>query len=190
MKTHPLAHLAASAVLAFASAAAAHAQAAGTEARDATMATTVGQRWQMLERQFVDLADAMPEEKWTFKPKDGAFDTVRTFGEQVKHVACANEALALEVRHQPPPPDCRTGGPNPAKTKTELMAYLRQSFAAVHEVIAQMTPANALDAAGGPYGGESTRLGLATLAVWHGSDHYGQLAVYLRLNGIVPPASR
>jgi hypothetical protein len=53
-----------------------------------------------------------------------------------------------------------------------------------------MTPANALEPAGGPYGGMSTRLGLTTLAVWHASDHYGQLVVYLRMNGIVPPASR
>ncbi|PYR94599.1 MAG: hypothetical protein DMF84_05465 [Acidobacteria bacterium] len=56
--------------------------------------------------------------------------------------------------------------------------------------IAQMTPANALEAAGGRYGGSSTRLGLATLAVWHASDHYGQIVTYLRMNGIVPPASR
>ena len=53
-----------------------------------------------------------------------------------------------------------------------------------------MTPANALEPAGGPYGGMSTRLGLTTLAVWHASDHYGQLAVYLRMNGVVPPASQ
>ena len=53
-----------------------------------------------------------------------------------------------------------------------------------------MTPANALEPASGPYGGESTRLGLTTLAVWHASDHYGQLVVYLRMNGIVPPASQ
>ena len=50
--------------------------------------------------------------------------------------------------------------------------------------------ANALEPAGGPYGGQSTRLGLTTLAVWHASDHYGQLVIYLRMNGIVPPASR
>jgi hypothetical protein len=53
-----------------------------------------------------------------------------------------------------------------------------------------MTPANALEPAGGPYGGPSTRLGIATLSIWHASDHYGQLVVYLRMNGIVPPASQ
>ena len=159
-------------------------------AAPATMASTTGQWWRMIEKSFVDLADAMPEEKWTFKPSGGAFDTVRTFADQVKHVACANEAFAAEVNHKEPPPACDTGGPNPAKSKAEIMQYLRQSFAQMNAVFTGTTPANALEAAGGPYGGQSTRLGLATLAIWHASDHYGQLVVYLRLNGIVPPASR
>ena len=60
----------------------------------------------------------------------------------------------------------------------------------MRRVLATMTPENALEAAGGPYGGQSTRLGLTTLAVWHASDHYGQIVVYLRMNNIVPPASQ
>src|SRR4029078_2374634 len=103
----------------------------------------------MRKRSFVDLAEAMPEEKWTFKPSGGAFDNVRTFAEQVKHVACANEAFASEVDHKEPPPACDTGGPNPAKSKAEIMRYLRQSFTQVNEVFAKMTPGNALDAARG-----------------------------------------
>ena len=71
-----------------------------------------------------------------------------------------------------------------------MLAYVRESFAYAGGVLKTMTAANALEPAGGPYGGQSTRLGLATLAVWHASDHYGQLVIYLRLNGIVPPASR
>lgn len=70
------------------------------------------------------------------------------------------------------------------------MAYLRESFACAGRMMGTLTPANALEPAGGPYGGKSTRLGITTLAVWHASDHYGQLVVYLRLNGIVPPASQ
>jgi uncharacterized damage-inducible protein DinB len=159
-------------------------------AQPATMASTTGQWWQMISKEFVDAADAMPADKWAFKPSGGAFDNVRTFGEQVKHVACANEAFASEIAHKDPPPNCETGGPNPGRTKAELMEYLRQSFAQMSDVFAKITPTNALDAAGGTYGGQSTRLGLATLAVWHASDHYGQVVVYLRMNGIVPPASR
>src|SRR5215210_2908860 len=154
------------------------------------MASTVGQWWEMISGSFVSLAEAMPEDRWSFAPKDGAFKDARTFAEQVKHVACANFAFFREIEKQTPPEKCETGGPHPATTRTELIAYLRESFAYASDVLKKMTPENALDPAGGPYGGDSTRLGLTTLAVWHASDHYGQLVIYLRMNGIVPPASR
>ena len=105
-------------------------------------------------------------------------------------MACSNFAFFNEIEKKEPPAACDTGGPHAATTKTELMAYLRDSFAYAGRVLRTLTPANALEPAGGPYGGMSTRLGLTTLAVWHASDHYGQLVVYLRMNGIVPPASR
>lgn len=161
----------------------------GQEHVDA-MAATVGQSFTMIERSFIALADAMPTELYGFKPTKGEFENVRTFGEQVKHVACANFAFFNEIEKKEPPKGCETGGPHPARTKAEIMAYLRESFAYASGVLDVMTPANAMEPAGGLYGGMSTRLGLTTLAVWHASDHYGQLVVYLRLNGIVPPASR
>lgn len=154
------------------------------------MAATVAQWFTMIERSFVSLADAMPEERYTFKPTGGAFEDARSFGDQVKHVACGNFAFFNEIEKKTPPERCDTGGPSPARTKAELVAYLRESFAYASGVLKTMTPGNALEPAGGPYGGQSTRLGLATLAVWHASDHYGQLVMYLRMNGIVPPASR
>jgi uncharacterized damage-inducible protein DinB len=153
------------------------------------MAATVAQWFTMVERSFVSLADAMPADRWTFAPRDGEFKGVRTFGEQVKHVACANHAFFNEVEHKEPPPNCEAGGPNRATTKAELMPYLRESFAYAGQVMRRLTPANALDPVEGPYGGKTTRLGISTLAVWHATDHYGQLVVYLRMNGIVPPAS-
>jgi hypothetical protein len=155
-----------------------------------SMAGTVGQWFTMIERQFVGLADAMPADKYNFKPTAGAFADVRTFGEQVKHVACANFGFFNEIEKKEPPAGCGAGGPSPAKTKDEIMVYLRESFAYAGRVMGTLTPENALEPAGGPYGGKSTRLGLTTLAVWHASDHYGQLVVYLRMNGIVPPASQ
>jgi len=153
------------------------------------MAATVAQWFSMVERQFVSLADAMPADRYGFAPAQGEFKGVRTFGEQVKHVACANIAFFNEVEHKEPPPQCETGGPSPAKTKAELMQYLRDSFAYAGQVMRRLTPANAMDPVEGPYGGKTTRLGISTLAVWHATDHYGQLVVYLRMNGIVPPAS-
>jgi uncharacterized damage-inducible protein DinB len=154
------------------------------------MAATVAQWFTMIEQSFVALADAMPAEKYAFKPTDGEFGDVRTFGQQVKHVACANFGFFNEIEKKEPPEGCGTGGPHPAATKDEIVAYLRESFTYAGRVLRTMTAANALEPAGGPYGGKSTRLGLATLAVWHASDHYGQLVVYLRMNRIVPPASR
>lgn len=154
------------------------------------MAATVATWLTMIEKSFIGLADAMPAENYGFKPTAGEFNGVRTFGEQVKHVACANVAFYNEIEKKTPPEGCETGGPNPAKTKPELMAYLRQSFAYAGRILRTMTAANALEPTGGPYGGPSTRLGIATLSIWHASDHYGQLVVYLRMNGIVPPASQ
>lgn len=154
------------------------------------MAAAVAEWFTMIEQSFVALADAMPAEKYAFKPTDGEFGDVRTFGQQVKHVACANFGFFNEIEKKEPPEGCGTGGPHPAATKDEIVAYLRESFTYAGRVLRTMTAANALEPAGGPYGGKSTRLGLATLAVWHASDHYGQLVVYLRMNRIVPPASR
>ena len=156
------------------------------------IAATVAGPFRMIERSFVSVADAMPADKWSFRPTQGEFETVRTFAEQVKHVACSNFGFFNQIEGKEPPESCGTGGPHPATTRTELMTYLRESFEYANRVLGTMTPDNALDAIRGPYGfsGNSTRLGLAILAVWHASDHYGQLVVYLRMNGIVPPASR
>ena len=165
--------------------------AASTRAQDRVdpMAATVAQWFSMIERDFVGLADAMPADRYGFAPTSGQFKGVRTFAEQVKHVACANVAFFNEVEHETPPSHCETGGPSPAKTKPELMQYLRESFAYAGQVMRRLTPANAMDPVEGPYGGKTTRLGISTMAVWHATDHYGQLVVYLRMNGIVPPAS-
>ena len=155
-----------------------------------TMASTIEPWWAMIARSFVTAADAMPADKYEFRPKDGAFANVRSFAEQVKHVACANYGFFTEIEGKTPPANCGTGGPSPARTKDELVKYLNDSFDYAHGVLKGLTPANALDPVSGPYGGSSTRLGITTLAVWHASDHYGQIVVYLRLNGIVPPASQ
>lgn len=154
------------------------------------MAGSVALAFGVVHRSFVSLAEAMPEEHYDFRPTEGEFSTVRTFSEQVKHVACSNFAFFDEIEGKEPPAHCETGGPSLARSKAELLAYLRESFEYGERVIRETNERNALDPAGGPYGGESTRLGIETLAVWHASDHYGQLVVYLRLNGIVPPASR
>jgi hypothetical protein len=154
-----------------------------------TISDSVNFIFKDIARDFIALAEAMPEEKWTYKPTQGEFKGVRTFGEQIKHVACANEAWAKQIVGEKPPERCDLGGPNPAKTKAEILRYLRDSFTLIDEVIADTNAENLLHANAGPYWGPN-RLSALTAEVWHISDHYGQLVEYLRLNGIVPPASR
>jgi uncharacterized damage-inducible protein DinB len=115
---------------------------------------------------------------------------VRTFAEQVKHVACSNLAFASELNGDKPSEGCDKGGPDPAKTKRELLIYLRNSFLAIRKSFTAISAKNQFEPIEGPYAGPNTRLGLATVVIWHNADHYGQMTVYLRLNGIVPPASR
>ena len=152
-----------------------------------TISDSVNFIWQDLERDFVALAEAMPEDKWNFKPTQGEFKDARTFGEQVKHVACANEAWAKKMSNEKPPAGCDVGGSNPAKSKAEILAYLRDSFTMIDKVIADTNADNLLHPNPGPYWGPN-RLAALTATVWHLSDHYGQLVIYLRMNGIVPPA--
>ncbi len=154
------------------------------------VADSLDYMWKMVEKDFTALADAMPEDKWSFKPTQGDFKDVRTFGEQVKHVACANEAWGKKLRGEKSlPAHCETGGPNPAKSKAEIMEYLKQSFRMVDDGVAATNADNLLQTLSGPYAGND-RLEVVSSALWHTTDHYGQLIVYLRMNGIVPPASR
>lgn len=154
-----------------------------------TISESVRFIWKDVARDFVALAEAMPEDKWSFKPAQGDFKDVRSFGEQVKHVACGNEAWAKKMSGEKPPERCDLGGPNPARSKAEIMAYLRDSFTMIDKVISDTTSENLLHPNPGPYWGPN-RLSALTAALWHVSDHYGQLVVYLRMNRIVPPASR
>ena len=115
---------------------------------------------------------------------------MRTFAEQVKHVACSNFGFAAEFDGQKAPDACDKGGPSPAHCKNELLICLRDSFAAIRNSLGGITAQNMYEPIEGPYAGPNTRLGLATVVIWHAADHYGQVTLYLRLNGIVPPASR
>jgi hypothetical protein len=154
-----------------------------------TIPDSINYMWKMVEGDFTSLAEAMPEEKWSFRPTQYAFTDVRTFGEQVKHVACANEAWAKKLRGETPPDHCDTDGPNPAKTKTEILLYVRESFGRMDDEIAESKLDNLMAPMKGPYAGDN-RLEVLNSALCHISDHCGQLLEYVRMNGIVPPASR
>jgi uncharacterized damage-inducible protein DinB len=142
------------------------------------------------EDQFYSVAESMPDSKYDFVPTAGNFKDARSFAEQVKHVACANFAFFNEIEGKTPPDHCEKGGPAPAKTKAELLKYLRDSFDYGTKVLQTINFKNALDRVEGPYAGPNTKLGIAVAAVWHISDHYGQIVEYLRMNGIVPPTTQ
>lgn len=154
-----------------------------------TIADSIAGPLKSVERQLLSVAEAMPEAKYSFIPTAGKFDDARSFGEQIKHVACAQFAFFNEIEGKTPPADCEKGGPSKAATKPELIQYLRDSFDYSNKVI-DMVNQNPLARVEGHYAGPSTRLGIAVTAVWHITDHYGQLVEYLRMNGIVPPPTQ
>ena len=155
-----------------------------------SIADSISGTLQFAEGNFLDVAEAMPEDKYSFVPTAGKFDDVRSFGEQVKHVACAQFAFFNEFEGKKPPEDCEKGGHEPAKTKLELIKYLKDSFDYSNRVLATLTAKNALERVEGRYAGPNTKLGISVVAVWHITDHYGQLVEYLRMNGIVPPMTQ
>jgi len=155
-----------------------------------TISASVGQTLMFVESNFFSVAEAMPEDKYDYVPTAGKFDGARSFGEQVKHVACAQFAFFNEFEGKKPPDDCEKGGHDPAKKKAELVKYLQDSFDYSNRVIATLTAENALDRVEGRYAGPNTKLGISTVSMWHVTDHYGQLVEYLRMNGIVPPLTQ
>ncbi|MFL6440282.1 MAG: DinB family protein [Terriglobales bacterium] len=155
-----------------------------------TIADSVGGALKHTQARFVEIAEAMPESKYSFIPTAGNFKDARSFAEQVKHVACANAAFFNEIEGKTPPAHCERGGPSPATTKAELLKYLHESFDYGNRVLVTVNAQNALDRVEGGYAAPNTKLGVAVAAVWHVTDHYGQLVEYLRMNGIVPPSTQ
>lgn len=143
-----------------------------------------------VERNMVSLADAMPEDKYGFAPTQGEFKGVRKFSEQIRHVAAANFGYGARILGEKPPmaEGEDENGPKTA-TKAEIMKNLKDSFAYLHKAIATINSSNAVAPLPGGQG-NATRVGLAVGAIAHVNDHYGQCVVYLRMNGLIPPASR
>jgi uncharacterized damage-inducible protein DinB len=166
-----------------------------------TIGAVIDREVSILEREFVSTAEAMPEDKFNFAPTSlniagSDFKGVRTFAEQVKHVAAANfEFWGAITGDKPPLPadSPNDNGPSALKTKAEIVKYLKDSFALGHKAAQSLATAeSALGMVPSPFGQgqQITRLFLATFAVQHAFDHYGQMVEYLRMNGIIPPPSR
>jgi len=158
-----------------------------------TLAAAVDGDITSVEKQIFEIAEAMPEEKYSFSPESlnipgNAYKGVRTFAQQLKHVAASNYAIWWTLTGDKFPDNFMGGnGPDSVKTKAEILKFLKDSFALGHKAAATLTAENMLQP---PPQSKSTRLRLAEFAVAHAFDHYGQMVEYLRMNGIVPPASR
>lgn len=145
----------------------------------------------VLEQDLIPLAEAMPADKYDFAPTVGEFKGVRTFAQQISHTAAAIYTFSAAVLEEKLPKELEAGeyGPATLKTKEDLVAYLKGAFAYAHRAMAKLTAENLGDDVQA-WWGKAPRMFMADGAIWHSYDHYGQLVVYLRMNGIVPPASR
>jgi uncharacterized damage-inducible protein DinB len=148
----------------------------------------------IVQKEITSAVDAMPADKFGFAPTDGEFKGVRTFGEMVKHFSATNHILAAAALGEEPPADVGDErGPESVRTKAEILAYLRGSFAHLDKAIEAIGQTN-MPVNASPISplkrSEVTRSALVTETFLHAYDHYGQMVEYLRMNGVVPPASR
>ena len=146
------------------------------------------------EEEIITGVDAMPADKFGFAPTDGEFKGVRTFGAMVKHLSATNDILAAAALGEGPPADAGDEvGPEAVRTKAEILTYLKGSFAHLDKAIEAIGQTN-VPVNPSPISplkkGEVTRSALVAESLMHAADHYGQIVEYLRMNGVVPPASR
>src|SRR5258708_9705003 len=176
-----------------ASAAASTPQAQQTQQPSPTVGSVVDREISAIEKQILNAAEAMPEDKFNFSPESlnipgDDYKGVRTFAVQVKHVASSNYFIWSPLTGDKVPENIKDGnGPADLKSKADIIKFLKDSFALGHKAAATLTAENMLQT---PGNSKSTRLHLATFSVAHAYDHYGQMFECFRLSVIVPPASR
>jgi uncharacterized damage-inducible protein DinB len=161
----------------------------------ATPSSAFDSQLTLIEGEMMGAVKAMPAEKFSFAPSGAIFApsqktefaTVRTFAQQATHVAEANYFFYSIVSGMKPDVDVK--GIEKLTGKDEVVAALAGSFAFAHKAMATITPGNAFEVIKSPEPGFQTRATLAAFGVAHAFDHYGQMVEYLRMNGIVPPAS-
>ena len=145
-----------------------------------------------IEREILPLVQAMPADKFDFAPTNGTFAGVRTFALEARHDATMIWRISASVLGEQPPLDTGPGdnGPDTLKTKDQIVDYFKGAVAYAHKSMSSITQQNMLDQVPSPFGpGKTSRLEAAEFMGLHTYDHYGQMVVYARMNGVVPPAS-
>lgn len=150
--------------------------------REQTLAQAFDRQVSMIEREVLALAQKMPADKYGFAPATGTppagtFDGVRTFGLQVRHLATVMYDMSAQILGERNPIDMGTeeNGSNSLRTKDQIVKYLQDAIAYAHKAMRSITPQN-----------QATTAGPAAFIGAHTYDHYGQMVVYARMNGIVP----
>jgi uncharacterized damage-inducible protein DinB len=145
-----------------------------------------------IESDILTTAETMPEDKFNFTPenlhiKNSDFKGVRTFAGQIKHLATDNILIWSAITGDSVRADIENvNGPKAIKTKKDILEYLKSSFAIGRKAISTLTIQNAMDMIDFRWR-KLPRLDLAFYALTHANEHYGQLVIYLRMTGIIPP---
>lgn len=149
-----------------------------------TLACDVQGDWERTKTLLLGLVNAMPDDKWGFKPTAAQ----GTFAERALHVADIDTKLLSTLGGKTPPPPAVNVK---AVTKAEVVAALQSSFDYGSAVIKEFNDQQLAErVASMPFLGPTTsRLRVIYFSMQHTNDIYGQLVVYLRLNGVTPPAS-
>ena len=134
------------------------------------------------EDKFTRLAEAIPAEKYTWRPAPD----VRSFAEVFLHVCAANYNLYKLVGTPPPAGFDVKGFEKSTTDKTKVIATLKDSFAHAKKAITVMPDAD-LDKSLDWFGGKNTERGILLFIVRHAAEHLGQSIAYARVIGIVPP---
>jgi len=157
-----------------------------------SMTSAIERQFNKIETDILSTAEAMPESKFSFTPesldiKNSDFKGVRTFAGQILHLATDNILIWSAITGDPIREDIEdVNGPRNIKTKKEVIEYLKSSFAIGRKAISTLTTQNAMDMIEFRWR-KLSRLDLAFYALTHANEHYGQMALYLRMCGMIPP---
>lgn len=168
----------------FAPFAAAEGQTAPQMQQGLSSSQAVLQAWNEVGRKLIAMAEDFPESKYDFKPTPEQ----RSFAEQLLHVAGSNDLFTDVAKGQKPTDDEERAH---YKSKQEVVAYLKRSFSEGASVIKQQGDRGLSKTVVDSESKQSVPLvALAYDLIEHSGEHYGQLVVYYRLAGLVPPESR
>ncbi len=146
-----------------------------------SLAKELAASFQRASTEILDIAEAMPADKYGYKPTP----EVASFGDQLVHVAGVTQRFIDSAKGTK-----TEAAPHGAMTKSEVIALLKKTFQSAQEMLAPLTDAQLLEPVKFPFGDRTvTRATFWQGALYQIRNHHGQLVVYLRMNGIVPPTT-